>query len=104
MGEFLKKLPEWENPPIVGAIVNGDLRELTYPIEMDMRVRPVTMSDADGARIYRRSITFLLEAAFEELFPHADLIIDHSVSSGGYYCEVTGRLPLQAEELQQLEG
>ena len=84
VGEFLKKLPEWDNPPIVGAIVNGDLRELTYPIEIDVRVRPITMTDADGARIYRRSITFLLEAAFEDLFPNCDLAIDHSVSFGGF--------------------
>jgi uridine kinase len=104
VGEFLKKLPEWDNPPIVGAVVNGDLRELTFPIEIEMRVRPVTMSDADGARIYRRSITFLLEAAFEELFPNADLVIDHSVSSGGFFCEVTGRPPLSPEELASLEG
>ena len=54
VGEFLRILPEWENPPIVGAIVNGELRELSYAVDVDARVRPVTMSDADGARIYRR--------------------------------------------------
>jgi uridine kinase len=51
--------------PIVGAVVNGALRELTYPIEIDARVRPITMAEADGMRIYRRSLTFLLAAAFE---------------------------------------
>src|SRR5690606_16475639 len=103
VGEFLKALPEWDNPPIVGAVVNGELRELTYPISMDSRVRPVTMADADGARIYRRSITFLLEAAFSELFPDAGLTIDHSVSSGGYFCQVSQRQPLSDEELCRLE-
>src|SRR5689334_16795320 len=48
---------------VVAAVVNGDLRELTYPIVMDAHVEPVTMSTADGARIYRRSLTFLLEMA-----------------------------------------
>ena len=100
---FLRELPEWDNPQVMGAVVNGELRELTYPLEMDARVRPVTMSDADGARIYRRSITFLLEAAFSELFPQAALTIDHSVSSGGYFCQVANRPPLTAEELTQLE-
>ena len=103
VGAFLKKLPEWDNPPIIGAIVNGDLRELTFPICLDVKVRPVTMADADGARIYRRSITFLLEAAFEDLFPNADLTIDHSVSSGGFFCQVVGRDPLSEAELNQLE-
>jgi uridine kinase len=90
--------------PIVGAIVNGELRELTYPIEMEARVRPVTMGEADGMRIYRRSLTFLLAAAFEELFPEAHLTVDHSVSSGGYYCEVRSQIPFSEKDLVELEG
>jgi uridine kinase len=101
--KLLKILPEWDNPPIMGAIVNGELRELTYPIDMDAKVRPVTMSDDDGARIYRRSTTFLMEAAFEELFPNSSMKLDHSVSAGGYYCEVTDREPLLLKELKALE-
>ncbi len=104
VGEFLKALPEWDNPLIVGAIVNHELRELTYPITMESKVTPLTMTSADGARIYRRSLTFLLEAAFEELFPEAILTVDHSVTSGGYYCQVGGRQPLSEEELIRLES
>ena len=102
--ELMKMLPEWQDPPIMGAIVNGELRELTYAIEMDARVRPVTMADDDGARIYRRSVTFVLEAAFEELFPNFSMTLDHSVSAGGYYCEVIGREPLTQNELKQLDS
>lgn len=100
---FLSVLPEWDNPPIVGAVINGSLRELTYKVIMDSRVQPVTMADADGARIYRRSLVFLLETAFEDLFPGVDLTVDHSVSSGGYFCQVSGRAPLSPEELETLE-
>jgi len=103
VGEFLRSLPERENPPIVGAIVNGELRELSYPIDVDARVRPVTMSDADGARIYRRSLIFLLEAAFTDLYPASSLEIDHSISSGGFFCQVVDRHPLGIEELRALE-
>lgn len=100
--ELLQVLPEWDNPPIMGAVVNGELRELTYPLEMDARIRLVTMEDDDGARIYRRSITFLLEAAFEELFPESLMTLDHSVSAGGYYCQVVGRDPLTTTDLARL--
>ena len=86
----------------MGAIVNGELRELTYPIEMDARIRPVTMEDDDGARIYRRSITFLLEAAFEDLFPLKKMTLDHSVSAGGYYCQVSDGDPLTPQEVKNL--
>jgi uridine kinase len=99
---FLKDLDDPE-APTVGAIVNGELRELTYPIEMDSDVRMVTMGEADGMRIYRRSLTFLLAVAFEELFPDAKLYVEHSVSSGGYFCQVSGRDPLNEEELIRIE-
>ena len=79
--------------PLVAAIINGNLRELTFPIDMDSRVTPVTMSMPDGARIYRRSLTFLLEMAFADLYPDANLYVDHSVASGGFYCQVSERLP-----------
>ena len=65
---------------MVGAIINGELRELTFPVEMESRVTPISMNDVDGARIYRRSITFLLEAAFDDIFPDLILSVDHSVA------------------------
>lgn len=104
VGTFLRKLPEWDRPPIMGAVVNGELRELTFPIEIESKVKPVTMMDADGARIYRRSLTFILEAAYEELFPEADLAVDYAVASGGFYCQVIGRPPLSKTELAALEN
>jgi uridine kinase len=103
VGDFLKLLESSSLSPIVGAIVNSELRELTYPIEIDSHVRPVTMTESDGMLIYRRSLTFLLDAAFEELFPEAILTIDHSVSSGGYYCQVSDLLILQNDGLERLE-
>jgi uridine kinase len=99
---FLALLDTPGSAPIVGAIINGELRELTYPIRMDSKVTPISMEDSDGMLIYRRSLTFLLEAAFEEKFPDATLTIDHSVSSGGYYCEVTDHSPLTDEQLKEL--
>ncbi|OGO12294.1 MAG: uridine kinase [Chloroflexi bacterium RBG_16_47_49] len=102
VGNFLSILETQNSPPMVGAIINSELRELTFPIHMDAKVIPISMDDTDGMLIYRRSLTFLLEAAFEELFPDATLTIDHSVSSGGYYCEVKDHSPLSDENLASL--
>ena len=101
VGKFLETL-EYD-AQLIAAVVNGDLRELTYPINIESRVIPITMSDPDGARIYRRSLTFLLEMAFSDLFPDAVLFVDHSVASGGYYCQVTGRGPLSESEIKALK-
>ncbi len=102
VGEFLSAMEH--DSQLVAAIVNGDLRELTYPIELESRVEPVTLSSPDGGRIYRRSLTFLLEMAFTDLFPDATLYVDHSVASGGYYCQVTGRSPLSDSEIESLKS
>jgi uridine kinase len=90
--------------PLVGAVVNGELQELTHPLDREADIRPVTMAEADGARIYRRSLTFLLEAAFSRRFPGILLYIDHSLTSGGYFCNVWRRPPLTPVELQELEA
>jgi uridine kinase len=102
VGDFLCLLYD-PTQPTIGAIVNYELRELTYPINMDSRVQPVTMATPDGMHIYRRSLTFLMQAAFEDLFPEAVLAVDHSVASGGYYCQIEGRTPLTEEEIRRLE-
>ncbi len=101
VGEFLSFIG-YESL-LVAAIVNNDLRELTFPIEIESNVAPVLMESPDGARIYRRSITFLLEMAFADLFPATKLFVDHSVASGGYYCQVRGREALSETEVAALK-
>jgi uridine kinase len=104
VGDFLKLVDDPTMTLMVGAIVNHQLRELTYPITSESRVSIVSMRFADGMRIYRRSLTFLLEVAFHELFPNALLTIDHSVSSGGFFCQVFRRVPLSSAEVKHLEN
>ena len=102
-GDFLHVVRNDFSAPIVAAIVDSELHELTYPIDMESAVQPVTMDTADGARIYRRSLVFLLEMAFADLFPEGKLAIDHSVSSGGFFCQVSDRAALTKEEIDQLQ-
>jgi uridine kinase len=102
VGDFLKVVKKDFSAPIVAAIVNSELHELTFPVEMESQVTPITMGTADGARIYRRSLVCLLEMAFADLFPRGKLTIDHSLSSGGYFCQVAGRDSLSPLELEEL--
>lgn len=104
IGEFLQQVKDDFSAPVVAAIINNQIHELTYPVDAEAYCKPVTMNSADGARIYRRSLVFLLEMAFTELFPTARLNIDHSVSSGGFYCEVSGREALAQTKLDALTG
>ena len=89
--------------PIVAALVNGKLAELTLPVTSDIDVCPMTMSTTDGSRIYRRSLAFLLTVAARELFPDVKIVVDHSMPFGGFYCEIEGHPPLNADEISRLE-
>jgi uridine kinase len=87
---------------IVGALVNGQLRELGHVLRADATVVPVTMADSDGVRIYRRSLSFLLIAAAAEVLPGIDITIQHSMPFGGYYCECADHRQLSDDELERL--
>ena len=102
--EFVRAAQLQTPAPVVAAMFNGDLRELTFPVREDGELQPVTIATADGARIYRRSIVFLLIVATRELFPQADVAVDHSISDGGYYCSVHGRAPFSAKEVAQIQA
>ena len=101
--EFVRVVQKPEDALIVGAILDGQLRELTYPLSHDGQATLLTMEDTDGARIYRRSLVFLLEVAFRSCFPEGGLNIDHSVSSGGYYCQVSNLPDFGQAELDRIK-
>ena len=87
----------------VAAIVNDELWESSRPIHWDVAVRPVFLSDSDGARIYTRSLSFLLVIVIRELFPGVKVHIDYSVPHGGYVCHLDGRPPFSPEELRSIK-
>ncbi|MEI6667006.1 MAG: nucleoside kinase [Acidobacteriota bacterium] len=90
--------------PMVAAVVNGRLRELTWPLTHDSDISPLSAGSTDGARIYRRSLVLLLVAAKAELFPDADVYMEHSATTtGGYFCETRGREPFGPDDLAALE-
>jgi len=99
---FRVAYPDEENPA-VAAIVDGELRELAWPIERDADVEPVFLSDSDGMQIYSRSVSFLLVVVATQLFPDTRVRIDYSVPHGGYFCLVEGREPFTAQELNRIK-
>ena len=88
--------------PVMAALVDGKLKELTWPVACDVEAAPVTLADSDGGRIYRRSLSFLLVAAARKLFPQAQVYVDYSLPFGGYFCQVRGREPFTPQELDRL--
>lgn len=90
-GSTLQEIAEQKNIrlpyPILGAMVNNQVRELSFEIYNPKTIEFIDITHKDGMRIYTRGLFFLLYAAARELFPGARLRVDHSVSKG-FYCEL----------------
>ena len=74
---------------VCGAIVNNQVRELSFCIVKTKRVEFIDVSHPDGIRMYIRSLIFVLYAAVKEVFPHVSLRVQKGISNG-YFCELTG--------------
>lgn len=90
--------------PYMGAVVDGKLRELTYEIHKDADIRPMTLANSDGGRIYRRSLVLLMVAAIEALWQGVQVNVNYAVRDGGFYCELSNREPFSVDEIKQLDA
>ncbi len=103
--QFLQPLLPELSHQLIAAIVNKELRELTYQLDSNASIAPVTTKDSSGKNIYRRSLVYLLSATFEKLLPKNELTVDHSIHSGGLFCKITGpKIKAGAAFYAQLEN
>ena len=76
------------NPsPVLGAIVNNESRSLRHKLDEDAIVSLIDYTTSEGVSIYRRSLLFLFIRVCEELYPAANVVVEHSINKG-VYCEV----------------
>lgn len=89
--------------PILGAYVNNRVKPLDYEIVKPRQIRYFDYTNNDGQRMYIRTLSFVLYSAIRNLWPEANLKIDHAISRG-YYCEVEGmKKAFTDEDLLQLK-
>ena len=102
--DFVLAATRDEPPPRpIAAIVDNKLTELNRPVIRDGEATLIRLNTSDGARIYRRSLTFMMIAVANRWFPEARVYVEHSTVNGGYYCRVEGRDPLSHDEIAQLQ-
>lgn len=101
--DILEQLPPQEYLPL-GALVNNQIQELSYPIYTDSSVSWININNPIGMRIFKRSLYLVLATAVEDLFPGSTLRIEHSLPNGTY-CEIKCKNgnPLTEENVKQLE-
>lgn len=91
--------------PIMLASIDNHLRELTKGIKKGGELNFLTMNDSDGRKTYRRSITFLLEAAVDRVVGKKGVTarVQYSVNNG-YYCEMTDNYPVTEQFIADVKA
>ena len=101
--DFLNILKPELKSELVGAVVNGELKELRHQLNSSANVTPFTMEHSGGLIIYKRSLVYMMAACFEKLFPDFDLEVKHSIKGGGIFCCVYGPRDFTAKDRQKLQ-
>jgi uridine kinase len=74
---------------VCGAIVNNQVRELSFCLVKPKQIEFFDVTHTDGIRMYIRSLIFVMYAAVKEVFPHVSLRVRKGISNG-YFCELSG--------------
>jgi threonyl-tRNA synthetase len=86
----------------LAAKTNGDLIDLTRPLEKDSDLRILTDRDPEALEVYRHSSAHLLAAAVLELFPETKLGHGPPTDTGFFY-DFYRPTPFSPEDLEKIE-
>ncbi len=83
--------------------VDGELRDLSRPIEDDAAVRVVTARDEDALEVIRHDAAHLLAEAVKELYPDVQVTIGPAIEDGFYY-DFARNEPFTPADLEKIEA
>ncbi len=84
--------------------VNGEVRDLSRPIDHDAAVRILTWRDDGGKNAFWHSTAHLMAEALESLYPGVKFGIGPPIDQGFYYDVDLGDLKLSADDLEEIEA
>ena len=83
--------------------VNGELKDLSFPIDKDVQVKIITTKDKEGLKVIRHDTAHVLAMAVQELFPGTQITIGPVIKDGFYY-DFSRKEPFTNEDLEKIEN
>jgi uridine kinase len=89
--------------PVMAARVNYKVEDLNFLIYKPKDIDFIDLSTSSGMRVYVRTLCMVMAKAVSELFPQANLRIEHPISKG-YYCKIDNlQQPVTREIISQIK-
>ena len=82
--------------------VDGKLKDLSYEIKKDSKVRIITSKDKEGLEVIRHDAAHIMAMAVQELFPGTQVTIGPVIENGFYY-DFARKEPFTSEDLKKIE-
>ena len=82
--------------------VDGELKDLSYEILKDSKVRIITSKDKEGLEVIRHDAAHIMAMAVQELFSDTQVTIGPVIENGFYY-DFARKDPFTSEDLIKIE-
>ncbi len=87
---------------LAAARVDGELADLTRPLDRDCSIDPIPLESPEGLEILRHSAAHIMAEAVRDLFPGVKVAIGPAIENGFYY-DFDVPQPFTPEDLEKIE-
>ena len=100
--ELVKKISKSLQKEALIMSVNGELKDLSFEIRKDAKIKIITSKDKEGLEVLRHDTAHILAMAVQELYPGTQVTIGPIIENGFYY-DFARKEPFTEDDLIKIE-
>ena len=100
--ELTKKISKSLEKNALIMEVDGELKDLSYKITKNSKVRVITSKDQEGLDVLRHDAAHIMAMAVQELFPGTQVTIGPVIENGFFY-DFARKEPFTSDDLKKIE-
>ena len=100
--ELTKKISKSLEKVALIMEVDGKLKDLSFLIKKDCKVRIITAKDKEGIEVIRHDAAHIMAMAVQEMYPETQVTIGPVIKNGFFY-DFSRKEPFTSEDLKKIE-
>jgi threonyl-tRNA synthetase len=100
--ELVKKISKSLEKSALIMEVNGNLKDLSFQIKADAKVKIITSKDKEGLEVIRHDAAHIMAMAVQELYPGTQVTIGPVIDNGFFY-DFARKEPFTSQDLIKIE-
>ncbi len=100
--DLVKKISKSLEKKALIMEVDGSLKDLSFEIKKNSKVKIITADDKDGLEVLRHDAAHIMAMSVQELYPGTQVTIGPVIENGFYY-DFARKEPFTADDLKKIE-